>query len=134
MSASFRLSDLVPEPMTFTDDAYGGDGSTHDVLTVDLLSEDAVTALLREQRRMTAGFAAERSAEALEATNRLISILIPSLPPERLASIPITFKARFIEFWQEQQPKSPKAMATATTPPTPTPRGRRSPRSSPPTA
>ena len=134
MGAAFRLSDLVPDQMTVTDDAYGGDGSTYDVLTVDLLSEDAISALMREQRRMAAGFAAERSGEALEATNRLIAILIPTLPPERLASIPITFKARFIEFWQEQQPKSPKATAAAPTSPTPTPRGRRSPRSSPPTA
>ena len=134
MGAAFRLSDLVPDPMTFTDDAYGGDGTTHDVLTVDLLSEADIAALLREQRRMAAGFAAERSEEALDAVNRLIKLLIPSLPPERLASIPITFKARFIEFWQAEQPTIPKAPAVTSPTPAPTPRGRRSRQSSPPTA
>jgi hypothetical protein len=134
MGASFRLSDLVPDPMTFTDDAYGGDGTTHDVLTVDLLSEADIAALMREQRRMAAGFAAERSEEALDAVNRLIRLLIPTLPPERLSSIPITFKARFIEFWQQEQPQAPKATATRPTKPTPPPRGRRSRDSSPPTA
>lgn len=120
--------------MTFTDDAYGGDGTTYDVLTVDLLSEDSIAALMREQRRMAQAFAAERSSEALEAVNRLIAILIPSMPPERIAAIPITFKARFVEFWQTEQ-QGPKAQAAAPkSKPTPTPRGRRSPRSSPPTA
>lgn len=135
MGASFRLSDLVPDPMTFTDDAYGGDGQTYDVLTTDLLSEDAVSALMREQRRMTQAFAADRGSEALESVNRLIGILIPDLPAERLGSIPIAFKAQFIEFWHAEQ-RPPKVVAATKTPtpnPTPTPRGRRSPASSPPT-
>ena len=136
MSNSFRLSDLVPEPLTLTDDAHGGDGTVYDVLTADLLSEVDMAALMTQQRRMAAAFAADRTDEALQACNAFVQILIPSIPAERLRAIPLTFKARFIEFWQQhhaaQQP-SPKAPATDPANLTPVQRGRRSRASSPPT-
>lgn len=133
MGASFRLSDLVPDPMTFTDDAYGGNGAVYEVLTADLLSEAGIAAMLHQERRMAQSFAVDRSAEALDAANKLIGILIPALPAERLTLIPVTFKVRFIQFWQENQPQAPKATA-ATPNQTPTQRGRRSRVSSPVTA
>jgi hypothetical protein len=119
--------------MTFVDDAHGGDGTTYAVLTADLLSEDGIAALMREQRRMGELFAADQSEEALASMNRMLAILIPTLPPERLKAIPVTFKTKFLDFWQAEHPAAdPKPPATSL--PTSTPHGRRSRGSSRPTA
>jgi hypothetical protein len=121
----FRLSDLIPEPLTFTDDAYGGDGAVYDVLTADLLSEVDLAALTRLERRAAQAFAQERPEEALSAFNEMIALLIPALPRERLAAIPLAFKTRFLEFWRDQHP-APKAGRGKAAPPTPAPHRQRS--------
>lgn len=137
MSRNFNLSDLIPEPLTFTDDRYGGDGAVHDVLTFDLLSEEDVARLMTLQRRQAQAFAAEQAPQALQALNELLRLLVPTLSPERVAAIPLGVKTKFLGWWGEQQPQPGKATGageqTAASP-TPVPRGRRSRASSPSTA
>lgn len=132
MSREFRLSDLQPDPLTFTDDAYGGDGRRYDVLTADLMSEADLAKMARLQRLAAQHFAAERTEEALGVFNDLMALLIPTLPEARIAAIPLTFKTRFLEFWQQQHP-APKVPRGKARTPTPAPRAPRSPRSAPPT-
>lgn len=123
--------------MTFTDDGYGGDGTVYDVLTVDLLSEVDLAAMIKLQRRAALAFSGDRSGEALQAFNELIALLIPTLPKERIAAIPLTFKTRFVDFWHSSQPQlDPKAMGVRSKAATPTPDAppRSSPDSPPPTA
>lgn len=138
---SFRLSDLIPEPLTFTDDMVGGDGTVYDVLTLDLLSEQDVARMFVLQRRMTRAFTAEQHDEALQAINELIQMLVPKLSVERTAAIPLTLKTHFLDWWRLQHQQKtqetaddPKASGELTAPsPTRVERGKRSPDSSPPT-
>lgn len=129
----FRLSDLIPEPLTFTDDATGGDGTVYDVLTLDLLSEQGVSRMLLLQTRMMQGFAEEHPQEAMQAINELISILIPGMAQERIAAIPLTLKTHFFDWWQQQHPKTPGRAMAPKKPPTRVPRGTPLRDSSPPT-
>jgi len=129
---TFSLADLMPEPLTLTDNAVGGDGRTHDVLSGALLSTADVATLTRLERDAGTALAKDDPAAADAAINRLIGVLIPTLAPERISAIPITFKTKFLEWWREQQPQpSPKAAAAqAATNATPV---RRSRTSAPPT-
>lgn len=120
MANGFRLSDLVPEPLTFTDDMPGGDGITYDVLTMDLLSEHAIARMVQLQQRMTVALANQRGAEGLQAINDLLHLLIPGLPTERLSAIPVAYKTKFLEWYGQQQPATaPKATGPAPTTPLP---------------
>jgi hypothetical protein len=135
---SFRLSDLIPEPLTFTDDMVGGDGTVYDVLTLDLLSEQDVSRMFVLQRRMTRAFTAEQHDEALQAINELIQMLVPKLSGDRVAAIPLTLKTHFLDWWRQQhQQKQQEAhdpkVTGETISPTRVQRGKRSPASSPPT-
>ena len=133
MTTNFSLADLMPEPLTFTDNAVGGDGAIHDMLTSALLSSEDVSALTRLERDAAGAMANQDIAAADAAINRLIGTLIPTLPAERIAAIPITFKTRLLDWWREQQPQpSPKAKAAQQAPSAA--RGRRSRTSAPPTA
>jgi hypothetical protein len=128
---TFSLADLMPEPLTLTDNAVGGDGRTHDVLSGALLSTTNVAALTRLERDAGAALAKDDPTAADAAINRLIGVLIPTLPPERISAIPITFKTKFLEWWRAQQPEpSPKVTAAQATNATPV---RRSRTSAPPT-
>ncbi len=129
----FRLSDLIPEPLSFTDNAVGGDGTVYDVLTLDLLSEQDVGRMLLLQTRMMQGFAEEHPQEAMQAINELISILVPAMASERIAAIPLTLKTHFFDWWQAQHPKTPGRATAPKKPPTRVPRGKPSRGSSPPT-
>lgn len=113
---SFRLSNLIPEPLTFTDDAYGGDGRTHDVLTADLLSEADMARMTTLERRMARAAAEERGEDMLQALNELFQMLIPGLSAERVAHIPVTLKTKFFDFWSAQHPKASGVAATPAKP------------------
>jgi len=126
--STFSLADLMPEPLTFTDDATGGDGCAHDVLSGALLSTADVAALTRLERESAAALAKNDPNAADAAINRLIAVLIPTLPLERISAIPIVFKTKFLEWWRDQQPspKPPAAQTTQATSATPVRRSRTS--------
>lgn len=109
---AFSLSDLVPEPLYFVDNAMGGDGTRYEVLTAELLSEkDIATATRLDARIRTM---AEDPAVAIGAINDYMQMLVPALPMTRIQAIPMAFKTRFIAWWSEQQQaNNPKPTAAA---------------------
>ena len=112
MSGNFSLADLIPEPLTLTDDMPGGDGRAHDVLSGALLSTADVAALMRLEKDAAQALTREDVSAADATMNRLIAVLVPTLTPERISAIPITFKTRFLEWWRAQQP-APDPKVTA---------------------
>ena len=109
---AFSLSDLVPEPLYFVDNAMGGDGTRYEVLTADLLSEKDVAVATRLDARIRT--MAEDPTVAIGAINDYMQLLVPTLPMARIQAIPMSFKTRFIAWWSEQQkPSGPKPTAAA---------------------
>lgn len=109
---AFSLSDLVPEPLYFVDNAMGGDGTRYEVLTADLLSEKDVAVATRLDARIRT--MAEDPTVAIGAINDYMQLLVPTLPMARIQAIPMSFKTRFIAWWSEQQQaSSPKPTAAA---------------------
>lgn len=110
---AFSLSDLVPEPLYFVDNAMGGDGTRYEVLTADLLSEKDVAVATRLDARIRT--MAEDPTVAIGAINDYMQLLVPTLPMARIQAIPMSFKTRFIAWWSEQQQQatSPKPTAAA---------------------
>ena len=116
MTKSFSLADLIPSPLTFEDTAFGGDGAIHTVKTWDLFSSEDIATLMRFHNDIGVAFAANDAAKAERLINQLLSMLIPTLPQERLKAIPVTFKGKFLEWWEAEQPKpeqSPKSKRAA---------------------
>lgn len=108
-SNSFSFADLIPEPLTFRDDAFGGDGTIHDVHTAEMLSVSGVVELARAEdrlRRLVAG--AEPSLEDIQELERMMDqimrLIVPGLPAERLAAIPFQFKMQLLAWWKENMP------------------------------
>lgn len=134
MAENFSLSSLVPNPLTFTDDAYGGDGTTYDVQTNAMLSAadfakmDRINADLSEIAKTT-GDAPEQLKLLEQRADELMELLVPKLPEERRQAIPFMFKFKLLEWWKSKQPQltqggaSPPAKAGRPV------RGRRSPES-----
>lgn len=128
MSQNFKLSDLIPDPLTFTDDSFGGDGTTHDVKTAAMLSPDEFAQIERIKADLDAFYKTPEGGTAAglrlfeQRADEFLTLLIPGLPPARLSVIPVAFKLGFLGWWQRQQPQVPagKAMARAQK----TPRGR----------
>lgn len=108
---SFSFAEIIPETLTFRDDRFGGDGRAHDVLTGEMLSIAGVVELARAEKNLQVALAgaADPSPEDVGAVEglveRMIALLIPSLPAERQAAIPFAYKMRFLEWWKEQQPE-----------------------------
>jgi hypothetical protein len=115
MSKNFRLSGVIPEPLTFTDDGLGGDGHTYDVKTAVMLSAADMAALDRIYADVTAyqvapgadaaaGLAAARLME--QRLDEYIQLLIPDLPPARLQAIPIGLKLQLVSWWRQEHPET----------------------------
>lgn len=111
---SFSFADLIPEPLTFKDDAFDGDGHVYDVRTNDMLSVDDVVRMMRMEGRFKSVLARTERAgqpdtegldELLQLTDEMFAMLIPALPDERVEAIPFSYKMRFVEWWRKQQPE-----------------------------
>lgn len=137
MGATFNLADLIPEPLTFRDT----DGKTYEAHTAEMFGAVDYAKLMRLQQQMRTAFATlqatagqkkgdtEGVAAQLEAmSDTLIAMIVPDLPPERLAAMAFGHKFRFLKWWQEQatagQPAGETKAAEKVI------RGRRSPASS----
>lgn len=136
MSKNFDLASIIPDELTFTDSADGGDGRTYSVLSGDMLSPEQHLTVQRMQKEVLA-FADEpeggtdHTARIFEQRmTEFFAMLIPDLPPERVARIRFGLKARFVDWWADQQGAAQKKQETTT----PLPRqSRPSPASSRPT-
>lgn len=123
MAQNFRLSALVPEPLTFTDDGYGGDGAQHEMRTPDLFSATEQARLLNLQnaagalQTQAAGGDVPAISALLGTLDDMLAILIPTLPAERLADLPLAAKLAALAWWTtEVAPKAaPDPLATLAT-------------------
>jgi hypothetical protein len=148
----FSLVDLAPEPLIFTDSAFGGDGTRHEVRTFVMFSPAEIGMLRRlgieidqlEKSSQTLFTDPASSDDALNqagaqlerAHDTMLRLLMPSLPAERLQKIPFIGKQQIIAWWNSQvkaaqrgAPGGPLARSGAP----PTRRGKRSPSSVTPT-
>ena len=115
---AFTFAELIPEPLTFKDEAFGGSGEIYAVRTGEMLSIQEVVALDRVETDLKRALAGENNtSEAIEQieimTDRLITLVIPDLPEERRKRIPFAYWMRFLEWWKEQQPEPPQGEAVA---------------------
>lgn len=122
--SNLNFADLIPEPLTYTDE----DGTIYDVKSGALLSSADIAAIVRLERDSATALAKDTPVEADAALNRILRILVPSLPDERLAAMPLGVKTRIVEWWKDAQPnpKTQRARAATTTRATPAPRSRTS--------
>lgn len=144
--ASFSLSDLIPEPLMYVDDTFGGDGKRYEMRSTQEFSPEDYAVYLRWQReagvvqvqfRQLGGEHAKDVQKAEKVMQQLIHILdslilhlMPGFPRERLDAVPSWAKAKIIERWRGEQPKETAAVGEAQAGKQPrTQRGRRSPAS-----
>lgn len=114
----FSLADFFPEPMTFTDNEFGGDGKVHDVKTVELLGVQDSVRIQRLYDRLAKamsgsgkGATEEKLAAELEqAAAEMLYLLIPTLPKERVKKIPFQVQFRFLQWWKQEQKALEKAV------------------------
>lgn len=111
----FSLAEFSPEPMTFTDDGFGGDGRVYDVKTVQHLGARDTVRMQQLYERMSNALTAagtdnaDALATQLEQTaDDLFQLLIPTLPAERHGAIPFQGKFRFLTWWRQEQAPPPK--------------------------
>jgi len=125
--ASFGLADLIPKPLTFADNAEGGDGTIYDVKVGSLLSTADIADLVRLEQESASALGKGDAAATDALINRIIAIIIPAMPPERVAAIPLGLKSRILEWWRNAQPEPPPKpqAAGAATNATPAPRSPR---------
>ena len=116
---TFSLADLIPEPLNFTDDAFGGSGIRYDVLTLELLSSQDIAILRRTKKRINEFMQTKDSAsdplepkmntDALEREiNALFKILIPKIGIDRIKEIPLGAKEKFFYWWLNENSKKKK--------------------------
>lgn len=119
MSAkAFTFAELIPEPLTFKDEAFGGSGQIYAVRTGEMLSIQEVVELERAETNLKRALAGENNTtEAIEQievmTDRLIALVIPDLPQDRRARIPFAYWMKFLEWWKGQQPEPAQGEAVA---------------------
>jgi hypothetical protein len=111
MAKGFSLSEFFPEPMTFTDDGFGGNGKVHDVKTVELLGVQDSVRLQRLYDRLIGATASKKTSDEklaveLEQTaDEMMHLLIPTLPKERIGKMSFQAKFAFLRWWRSEQPK-----------------------------
>jgi hypothetical protein len=105
MSTQFSLADLIPEPLTFKDDAFGGEGVIFDVLTSELLSSQDIATLRRIRNRLIGEPQEEETADLIININLLVSLLIPDMPSERIHRLPLGAKEKFFAWWLQSTKK-----------------------------
>ena len=128
MSKTFQLSSdltsLLPEPLTFRDNAFGGDGTEYDVLTWEHFGPQQIAVLKRLERRLTANYTIlaanveeleeqqdlEVVAEKVENDlNAFLALIIPTMPVQRWPRIPYKWRYDFLQWWNAEQPAPPQA-------------------------
>lgn len=130
MSKNFKLSGLIPNPLTFTDDEFGGDGHTHDVKSTEMLSSAEFAELERIKADIGAFLNQPEGGTSAglriyeQRTDEFMQILIPTLTEVRRSVIPIAFKIGFLTWWQQQQPRVEPSVGKAPARAAKTPRGR----------
>jgi hypothetical protein len=114
----FSLAEFSPEPMTFTDDGFGGDGRVYDAKTLQHLGARDTVRMQQLYERMSNALTAGGDGDAdvlatqLEQTvDDLFALLIPTLPTERHQAIPFQGKFRFLNWWRSEQ--TPPASQTS---------------------
>lgn len=109
MSKSFDLAGIIPEALSYTDNALGGDGLTYEVLTRMLLSTEAAIKVARaEQELMTillkrGELEKGESERAEQLSGYVIATLIPGLPAERQRAIPLAARMEILSWWGREQ-------------------------------
>jgi hypothetical protein len=148
---SFSLADLIPEPIVYVDDTFGGDGQRYDMRTMQMFSSEdfgAYNQLQREvdqaQALMQSKGVAQRDPsrvqkamqQMLRIIDEMLLILMPDFPRERLEKIPTWGKQKIITRWRAAQKAAdvsaeptPVGEAEPPAPQAKTPRGKRSPAS-----
>lgn len=151
---SFSLADLIPEPIVYIDDTFGGEGRRHDMRTTTMFSPEDFAVYLRLQREVAAlvvlmadkeaakndpARVKRASAQTVKILDQLILTIMPDFPRERLEVIPTWAKQEIIKRWKVEQngtdaPAVAEAQAVGEVQPpavtqAKTPRGRRSPAS-----
>lgn len=134
----FSFAGLIPDPLTFTDNRFGGDGMRHDVMRADMLSPEDYAVIQRMEREITAASLSTNadSPDNVTLINQRLSeflrLLIPTLPSERITAIPVIYRVKFIEWWKSKHEAAthPSGEAQAGAPI----QKKRSPASSQPTA
>lgn len=128
MSKTFQLSSdltsLLPEPLTFLDNAFGGGGEEYDVLTWEHLGPQQIAKLKRLERRLVQNYTilaanveSLNEQQDLEAVaghveddmNAFLALIIPTMPAERWPHIPYKWRYDFLQWWNTEQPAPPKA-------------------------
>lgn len=115
----FSLSSLIPDPLTYTDDRFEGDGKRYDMLRAEMLSAEDYAAIQRITREITAisaGKDAGSPAKVKIMEQRLeefIALLIPGLPAQRVHALPLVVRIKVIEWWKSKHPEQPPGEAPA---------------------
>lgn len=119
MGKVYSFADLIPEPIVVRDDRFGGEGTAHDMLTVDMFGPTQVAQLTRwfsdiQDASGRLRDVQEGDFDGVEAEARLIDqrlremvlVLIPTLPRERMDRYPTGALKNLIDWWQTQQPNA----------------------------
>lgn len=109
---NFKLSSLIPDPLTFTDDSFGGDGTAYDVKTTAMLSSAEFAAIERMKVDMDAFYTDGQADQTAglrlfeQRADEFLGLIIPGLAAERRQAIPVALKLGFLSWWQRQQPQA----------------------------
>lgn len=122
MSKTFGLAALVPEPLTFCDDAVGGDGKKYDVKTTAMLGAVDTARMDRMSNRLPdllqeTGDEEGTAAELESILNDFVALLVIGMEPARIEKIPFGFKLAFIEWWKGEASPFGKTKAPPETAP-----------------
>src|SRR6185436_2957626 len=114
---SFSLSDLIPDPIVYIDDTFGGEGRRHEMRTSQMFSSEDFAAYNRLQREvdqaqvlMQIKDAAKRDpakveramTQMLRILDEMLLILMPDFPRERLERLPTWAKQEIIKRWRAE--------------------------------
>lgn len=115
MSTNFSLSSIIPESLTFTDDAHDGDGKVYIVRraaefnSFDFVAHQRLQADLTDSQLQLG----QKDSDAIETmkvlervADEFVRLLIPTMPEDRLKTLALVWKMAFIGWWNEQQPKA----------------------------
>lgn len=111
---SFDLAAIIPEALSYQDNALGGDGQSYEVLTRMLLSTESSIRVARAEQELMGillkrGEMEKGEAERAEQlSEQVIAALIPGLPVERRRAIPLAARMEILNWWgREQSRKGP---------------------------
>ncbi len=108
MARNFDLASVIPEAMTFTDNAFGGNGQAYVVRPAVQFSpsEHVVLRAMQNDINRVANEpedGTDRGARIMERrTNEFFAMIVPDMPPERHEAIPYGYKSLFVGWWMKQ--------------------------------